>query len=203
MSELTRQEQALVQTVLSGPDFTSEEALKTALQPIESAIGLHYLASILNWDDGWTPTILAWVVAHGACDLGTASMIYWLNGPAEFKEAELRRTDPTVLEGYELYRQLEGRLLSADFPSGAVRFSPREAGLLSENPEEESLGERAIHARLKDATPGVALPDFGSLSPDVVEYRRHRDLTAACVQQHLPEIAQRLSSGSSSSMVMA
>lgn len=60
-------------------DASRIERFSAELAKVESPVELHYFALSYNWDSG--DEALRAVLDHPRCDLGTATMIYWLSQP--------------------------------------------------------------------------------------------------------------------------
>jgi len=148
-------------------DYThveSDEELWALLGQVDSAVQLHYLPLILNWDSGWTEKIVEWILKHPLCDAGTALSIYWLMEPQFWKKQELTGNIQTwARNGYSLHQKCEELYKSGKYSEGVIFFNPRDGTYLPEDPVEDSSIERLIPDRLKQPTPGMEVPEYYSL----------------------------------------
>jgi hypothetical protein len=106
-------------------EVSTESARIAALD----ARGLHRAANRHNWDEG-TPA-LERILAHPACSLGTALLIYWLGGPWW----QARWTSPRgsdAPETWALLRRIEQGIEAGRFGHHGVAYDPRKESLLAD-----------------------------------------------------------------------
>ncbi|GGF15624.1 DUF4274 domain-containing protein [Hymenobacter cavernae] len=117
------------------------------LQVLTSPEELHFLLNQWNWDEG--THIPYRLLAHPACDHGTALMVYWLMDPAYYATyASASQVPDYQQEDFIVFKKLEDRLLNNDFNTSRIKFVPSAfAGW-------ESQEDPKIPAALKLASPG-------------------------------------------------
>jgi hypothetical protein len=147
----------------AGGDLSPDERAERFAQElarVESPVELHYFAMNYNWDDG--EDALRAVLEHPLCDMGTASMIYWLAQPDLLLgwEAEGRICTGPELDDLTFVKRLQDRLLRRDFGPRQIRFDPRNVlGVDYTQPDAGSTGMPLVPGALKEPTPGREL-DF-------------------------------------------
>lgn len=141
-------------------DILRAQRFAEELARVESPVELHYFAMGYNWGDG--DEKLRAVLDHPLCDLGTATMIYWLSQPDLILGWEAE--GDADAEGLALIKDNQARLVAEDYAHRQIRFDPRDfLGNDHTQPEADSTGMSLIPPKLTEATPGRALEFLGRL----------------------------------------
>jgi hypothetical protein len=127
------------------------------LARVESPVELHYFAMNYNWDNG--EDAVRAVIDHPLCDMGTASMIYWLAQPDLLLGWEAEgRCSKSELDDLAFVKRLQIRLLERDFGHRQIRFDPRNfLGVDYTQPDAGSTGMPLVPKALKEPTQGREL----------------------------------------------
>jgi hypothetical protein len=89
-----------------------------------SAIELHILARLWNWDCGWEG--LKAIVESPVCDPATALLIFWAGRPAYYLDDWMMAADPEEMdvEHRDLLLDIQERYARGDFGVSRIAFDP-------------------------------------------------------------------------------
>lgn len=125
------------------PDYEVFKKLSSAEQ--------YYLASIYNWDDG--TVVLDWIIESPKCDLGTATMIFWMAEPDYYFDYSADTIDDWAKDVWNLLQKIITKIRNDEFKSSKFSFSPTKNGY--DTNWESAVGIWELPNVLKKGTSGI------------------------------------------------